>query len=111
MVTALLLEVHPVSAPFTADGLVPPPDLVSGGENDTLADKEHVTEPGAAPTYLGGLGVLAVAGVAALTIPTPANSNAATGTTKWSDRTVRLNAIRIGSTPSASWVSVPPHPP
>jgi hypothetical protein len=82
MVTALLPGVHPDSLPFTADGVVPPPDVVSGGENDTLADREHVTEPGAAPAYLGGLGVLALAGVAALTIPIMANSIAATGTIK-----------------------------
>jgi hypothetical protein len=53
MVTALSLGVQPDSAPFTADGLVPPPEWVSAGEKDTLADREQLTEPGAAPANFG----------------------------------------------------------
>ncbi len=56
MVTSLLLGVQPDNVPFTVDGLVPPPESVTAGENDTLADREQLTEspkPGAAPVYLG----------------------------------------------------------
>jgi len=58
MVTALLLVVHLESfPPATREELVPPPDAVSGGENDTFADSEQATEPGAAPENFGGFGV------------------------------------------------------
>jgi hypothetical protein len=53
MVTAPLLVVQFDSVPFTFDGLVPPPDVLSGGENDTLADTEQLTPPGTAPMNLG----------------------------------------------------------
>jgi hypothetical protein len=62
MVTALLLGVQPDNVPFAVDGLVPPPESVSAGENDTLADREQLTESGAAPAYLGALADLAAAG-------------------------------------------------
>jgi hypothetical protein len=55
MVTSLLLDVQPDNQPFTVEGLVPPPASVSAGENGTLADREQLTEPGAAPAYLGTL--------------------------------------------------------
>ena len=55
MVTALLLGVQPDNQPFTIEGFVPPPASVSAGEIDTLADREQLTEPGAAPAYLGTL--------------------------------------------------------
>ena len=52
MVTALLLGVQPVSLPpVNAEEPFPPPEYVSGGENDTLADSEQLTEPGAAPEF------------------------------------------------------------
>ena len=59
-VTALLLVVHRERVAFTAEEPVPPPDFVSGGENDTLADTEQLTEPGAEPENLGSLAVLDV---------------------------------------------------
>src|ERR1700676_1447210 len=43
-----------VSAPFTAM-VVAPPESVSGGENETLAVREHVTWPGAGPLNFGGV--------------------------------------------------------
>jgi len=62
MVTAPLLGLHLESLASTADELVPPPDFVSGGENDTLAETEHATEPGAAPENFGSFSVLAATG-------------------------------------------------
>ena len=43
-----------VSSPFTAV-VVAPPESVSGGENETLAVREHVTWPGAGPLNFGGV--------------------------------------------------------
>ena len=55
MVTSLLLDVQLDNVPFTVDGPVSPPESVSAGENETLADREQLTEPGAGPAYLGTL--------------------------------------------------------
>ena len=62
MVTAPSVVVHAESEALTADGFVPPPVCVRGGENDTVADTEQVTEPRAAPENLGAFGALAEAG-------------------------------------------------
>src|ERR1700676_4407412 len=43
-----------VSWPFTAM-VVAPPESVSGGENETLAVREHITWPGAGPLNFGGV--------------------------------------------------------
>jgi len=37
--------VHPDSRALNLVGLVPPPDVVSGGENLNIVENEHVTEP------------------------------------------------------------------
>jgi len=42
------------SFPATTDGLVPPPDTLRRGEKLTVADKAHVTDPGAEPVNLDG---------------------------------------------------------
>ena len=62
MLTAEFVDEQPDNLPVTAEGPVPPPVLVSDGENDTLAVREQLTEPGAAPAYLGALTDLAAAG-------------------------------------------------
>jgi hypothetical protein len=86
MVTSLLLDVQPDNQPFTVEGLVPPPASVSAGENDTLADREQLTEPGANPAYLG---TLAAAGWAIGMISAALTKRMAAQTpNKWRFRTV-----------------------
>jgi len=75
MVMAWLLGLQLESLALIAELLVPPPLLVSGGENDTLADTEHVTEPGAAPENLGAL-VLAATGDAVANMTTTTDNMA-----------------------------------
>jgi hypothetical protein len=41
--TAPLLVEQSLSFPVTIDGLVPPPELVNGGENDIFPANVHVT--------------------------------------------------------------------
>jgi hypothetical protein len=55
MVMALVLVRQAENLALTVEGLVPPPDLVRGGENDNLADTEQVTDPEAGPENLAAL--------------------------------------------------------
>src|SRR5579872_4815927 len=66
MVMAGLLGLHPESLALIDEGLVPPPVPVSGGENPTLANTEHVTEPGAGPENLGALDATAASELSTL---------------------------------------------
>jgi hypothetical protein len=77
IVTVLSVVLQPDRLPFTVDSLVPPPEFVSAGENDTLADTEQVTEPGAVPENLGGRGVWAATGEATANVTTNADNMAA----------------------------------
>src|ERR1019366_9720705 len=55
IVTAALPVVQLDSLPFTVEGLFPPPpDVVIGGENFSVADKVQLSDPGGAPENLGG---------------------------------------------------------
>ena len=46
IVTAALPVVQLDSLPFTVEGLFPPPDVVIGGENFSVADKVQLSDPG-----------------------------------------------------------------
>ena len=54
ILTVLKLATQRDSFPVTVDGPVPPPDTLRRGEKLTLADKAHVTDPGAGPINLDG---------------------------------------------------------
>jgi hypothetical protein len=54
ILTALELAAQRDSFPVTVDGEVPPLDILRRGEKLTLADKAHVTDPGAEPLNLDG---------------------------------------------------------
>ena len=70
--TVVTLVAQPDSCADTADACVPPPTLVRGGENETLADTEHLTDPGAATDCAEEL--FAAAGFAATNSPEAASS-------------------------------------
>ena len=48
IVTTLSLVTHLESLPPNTEGLVPPPEVVRGGENESLPEIEHAIYPGAA---------------------------------------------------------------
>jgi hypothetical protein len=72
--TVLSLVVHRDSWADTADALVPPPALVRGGENETLADSEHLTDPGAATAECRDEEVFAATALAPASTPAAAMS-------------------------------------
>jgi len=91
IVTALLPEVQLESVAVTFEGLVPPPESVSGGENETLADTAHETEPGAAPENFEGLCVLAATGDDTTTVATTPASMTVTTDRRTVDDAFRRN--------------------
>src|ERR1700688_3655739 len=72
--TVLALVAHPDSCADTADAPVPPPTSVRGGENETLADTEHLTDPGAATAKCCAEKLFAAAGPAPARTPVAARS-------------------------------------
>jgi len=78
IVTAALPVMQCDNSPFTVEGLLPPPDVVIGGENLTVADNTQLSDPGGAPTNLGG--TFADVGDAVPSTAPAANAVAATDT-------------------------------
>ena len=70
------LAVHPDNRAFMLERPLPPPEDVSGGESEILAENEQLIEPGADPEKWRALGT-AEAGVTVVNTPAAASSAAA----------------------------------
>jgi hypothetical protein len=84
IVTTGSLAVQSDKMPVTFDGLDPPPELLSGGENLIVAVSWQLTEPGADPSKCAGA---AEAGDIVKRVPASASTiDAATGAPTWHHR-------------------------